>query len=188
VADAQRQLTSSPSQRPRQHQPHSSTYSAAASTCLSALPMPDVVRESFVDVLPPRTAASPPHRHALLVTLHSTTCGSIVVRALDLQLSGRQFNYYRPPQLVVGWVTVFGRANHLRPTQPPALNGTGNEYRPKCGDVLRSKGRYMAHSTCGQTSGWQVNLCDSSLTRAIPEHLRDEHIIIKRCIRLPFTF
>jgi len=24
-----------------------------------------------------------------------------------------------------------------RPTQPPTFNGTGNEYRPKCGDALR---------------------------------------------------
>jgi len=58
-------------------------------------------------------------------------------------------------QLVVGWVTVFGRSKWLhttlvcnqppRPTQPPALSGTGNEYRPKCGDALRlgSKGRFM---------------------------------------------
>jgi len=55
-----------------------------------------------------------------------------------------------------------------RPTQPPTLSGTGNEYRPKCGDVLRlvSKGM-MAH--CGQTCGWQVKLCDPSLTRDIPE-------------------
>jgi len=31
-----------------------------------------------------------------------------------------------------------------RPTQPPTLSGTGNEYRPKCGDVLwlGSKGGY----------------------------------------------
>jgi len=29
-----------------------------------------------------------------------------------------------------------------RPTQPPTLRGTGNEYRPKCGDAQRlgSKG------------------------------------------------
>jgi len=37
-----------------------------------------------------------------------------------------------------------------RPTQPPTLRGTGNEYRPKCGDTLqmRSNDR-MAHSTFG---------------------------------------
>jgi len=32
-----------------------------------------------------------------------------------------------------------------RPTQPPTLCGTGNDYRPKCGDALRlgSKGRFF---------------------------------------------
>jgi len=36
------------------------------------------------------------------------------------------------------------RLDQLRPTQPPALSGTGNEYQPKCGDALRlvSKCRY----------------------------------------------
>jgi len=34
-----------------------------------------------------------------------------------------------------------------RPTQPPTLNGTGNEYQPKCGDTLRlgSNGRYTLY-------------------------------------------
>ena len=37
--------------------------------------------------------------------------------------------------------------------------------------------------------GWQVKLCDPSLTRAISERLRDEQLIIKRCTtRLTFTF
>ena len=31
----------------------------------------------------------------------------------------------------------------------------------------------MVHSSCGWTCGWQVKLCDPSLTRAIPEHFRD---------------
>jgi len=37
-----------------------------------------------------------------------------------------------------------------RPTQPPTLSGTGNEYRPKCGNALRPwiKGR-MVHSIRG---------------------------------------
>jgi len=62
----------------------------------------------------------------------------------------------RRVRLVPGWLTVFGRAKHLgmkppsqaaRPTQPPTLRRTGNEYRPKYGDALQlgSKGR-MAHS------------------------------------------
>jgi len=35
-----------------------------------------------------------------------------VVRALDLRLDGREFDF-RPPRLVLGWVTVFRWANHL---------------------------------------------------------------------------
>jgi len=53
-------------------------------------------------------------------------------------------------RLVLGWVTVFGGQTTsvfhqaTRPTQPPTLSGTGNEYQPKCSDALRlgSKGRY----------------------------------------------
>jgi len=35
-----------------------------------------------------------------------------------------------------------------RPTQPPTLNGTGNQYQQKCGDALwlGSKGRYGEYS------------------------------------------
>jgi len=41
-----------------------------------------------------------------------------------------------------------------RPTQPPTLRSTGNEYRPKCGDSLQlgRKGRYGSFHlwiTCG---------------------------------------
>ena len=41
-------------------------------------------------------------------------------------------------------------------TQPPTLSGTGNEYRPHCGDALRlgSKGRRGLFHLCG----WQVKL------------------------------
>jgi len=35
----------------------------------------------------------------------------------------------------------------------------------------------MVHSTCGQTCGWQVKLCDPLITRAIPERFRDEFLI-----------
>ena len=38
----------------------------------------------------------------------------------------------------------------------------------------------MVHYTCGRTCGWQVKLCDPSLTRAIPERFRDEQLITKR--------
>ena len=41
-------------------------------------------------------------------------------------------------RLVLGWVTVVGVFNKpSRPTQPPALSRTGNEYRPKGGDALQ---------------------------------------------------
>ena len=53
-------------------------------------------------------------------------------------------------RLVLGWVTVFSGqppqyfSKPPRPTQPPALSGTGNEHQPKCGDALwlESKCRY----------------------------------------------
>ena len=38
--------------------------------------------------------------------------GSLVVMTLDLRLHGREFDS-RPPRLVLGWVTVFERLNHL---------------------------------------------------------------------------
>ena len=39
--------------------------------------------------------------------------GGLVVTALDLRLDGRKFDS-RPPRLVLGWATVFGRAYHVR--------------------------------------------------------------------------
>jgi len=49
----------------------------------------------------------------------------------------------RRARLVLGWVTVLSSADKPlqyftkppRPTQPPTLGGTGNEYQPKCGDA-----------------------------------------------------
>jgi len=38
--------------------------------------------------------------------------GGLVVRALDSRLYGDEFDS-RPPRIVLGWVTVCGRANHL---------------------------------------------------------------------------
>jgi len=35
-----------------------------------------------------------------------------------------------------------------RPTQPPTLSGTGNEYHPKCGDVRLELKAGMVHYTC----------------------------------------
>jgi len=52
-------------------------------------------------------------------------------------------------RLVLRWVTVRRYTVSVcnqppRPTQPPALSGTGSEYRPECRDAVRlgSKGRY----------------------------------------------
>ena len=36
-----------------------------------------------------------------------------------------------------------------RPTQPPTLSGTGNEYQPKCSDALWLGSKGMINSTCG---------------------------------------
>jgi len=45
----------------------------------------------------------------------------------------------------------------------------------------------MAQSICGYTRGWQVKLCDLSLTRAIPERLRDELVSISCYTNVLFT-
>jgi len=37
---------------------------------------------------------------------------SLVVMALDSRLGGREFDSW-PPRLVLGWMTISGRANHL---------------------------------------------------------------------------
>ena len=72
------------------------------------------------------------------------------VRSSDSRLDARGFNS-RP------WPQNTGMGDRLsageppqyftkppRPTQPPTLSATGNEYQPKCGDALRLrvKGRY----------------------------------------------
>jgi len=53
-----------------------------------------------------------------------------------------------------------------RPTQPPTLSGTGNEYRPKCGDAVQlgSKGSRLIPYV--DKHEWHIKLCDTSLTRA----------------------
>jgi len=42
----------------------------------------------------------------------------------------------RRARLVLKGATVSVRSQPSRPTQSPTLSGTGNEYRPKCGDAL----------------------------------------------------
>jgi len=82
--------------------------------------------------------------------------GSLVVRALDVRLDGREFDS-RPPRLILGWVTVFGRANHLgiSPSHPGQLSllpyagremSTGQSAVMLCGWGVKAG---VAHSTCG---------------------------------------
>jgi len=124
----------------------------------------------------------------LPATQHPTCHRLCIVRAVDSRLNGREFDSW-PSRLILQWATDRLRAGKPpqyfikppRPTQPPTLRRVGNEYQPKYGDALwlGSTGRY-GHSTCGLTCGWQVKLCDPSLTHALPERLRDEQLIIKR--------
>ena len=68
-----------------------------------------------------------------------------MVRAMDLRLNGCEFDPRPPHYRSVG--TGMGdrlQAEYTtsvcnqppRPTQPPTLCGTENEYRPECGDAL----------------------------------------------------
>jgi len=72
-------------------------------------------------------------------------------------------------------------ASHPGQLKPPMLCWTGNEYQPNCGDALRLdiKGK-MALSIHGLVCGWQVKLCDSSLTRAILSAF-EMCTLVKRC-------
>jgi len=85
--------------------------------------------------------------------------GGLLFRALDLRLDCRERRVRFPAAaaIVLGWVAVFGRANHLgispkplRLTQPSTLRRTGNEYRSNCGDALR----------WGLKAGWLIPLVD----------------------------
>jgi len=74
------------------------------------------------------------------------------------------------------------RINHLSisPSHPGQLSllpsagremSTGQSAMMLCGWGVKAG---MVHFTCGQTCGWQVKLCDPSLTRAIPEMSHDK--------------
>ena len=104
----------------------------------------------------------------------------------------------RRVQLLLGWVTLCGRINHLRSVcnshsgQLSLLPSAGrkNEYLPKCVDAVRlgSKGRY---SSFHLWIVWVVvKLCDASLTCAISEHFRYEFLMVKLYtnLRLPGTY
>ena len=77
-------------------------------------------------------------------------------------------------------------ANHLSisPSQPgqlshlPSGSWTGNEYQPKCGDALWLGSLWLIPLVGVHV--WVAGKTDPSLTNAVPEHLRDERLIIKR--------
>jgi len=103
----------------------------------------------------------------------------------------------RQAQLVQRWVTIFGGQDTLvsnqppRQTQPPTISRMENEYWPKCGDAqrLRSKGRKAGwHIPFADKRGWQEQRYDPSLTRAIPEHLREDMYRYKSPHKSPVYF
>jgi len=84
--------------------------------------------------------------------------------------------------LICLWLTV------PTSTQPPTLSGqemtTGQSAVMLCSWLVKIG---MAHSTCGCTCGWQVKLCDPSLTHAIFEHLSGEVLSVRRYTNVLFT-
>jgi len=57
----------------------------------------------------------------------------------------------------------------LRPTQPPTLSGTRNEYRPKFGDALQLDSAQVWLIPSVDKRGSQVKLHDPQFTCAIPD-------------------
>jgi len=107
----------------------------------------------------------------------------------------RHFNEVtlRQVRLVLGWVTIFGWANHrsIPPIHPGQLSlppSAGREMSTSQSVVMLCswavKAGMVAHSTCGQ----QVKLCDPSLTHALPEHFRDVFLVIKCFINLRLLY
>jgi len=88
----------------------------------------------------------------------------------------------RRTRLVPGWVTVFGGPTTSVCSQSPRptislLPYARRKWIPakvRWCSAAGSTGR-MPHSICEYSRGCQVKLCDPSLTRVIPEHLRDEY-------------
>ena len=99
----------------------------------------------------------PTHTHATYCCTWTTSwLGGLAVRALESRLDGRAFGS-RPPRLLLGWVTVFGRVNHLGISsshlgQLSLLPYAGREMSTDQSAVMLcgwgNKGR-MSHSTCG---------------------------------------
>ena len=79
----------------------------------------------------------------------------------------------------------------LRLTQPSTLSRTDNEYRRQSAVMLCGRGKREVRFTpvCRiKRCVWQVELCDPSLTRAIPEPFRDEFLSIKRHTNLRLVY
>ena len=76
-----------------------------------------------------------------------------------MRLDGREFGF-RPPCLVLGWVTVFGHANRrsMSASHPGQLSATGNDYQLKCADaVLCGWGvKTMAHFNVDKRVGGRL--------------------------------
>ena len=99
--------------------------------------------------------------------------------ALDLRLDGREFDS-RPPRLVLGWVTVFGRENHLdispkphRLNQPPiyTLRRTGNKYWQSsvmlCGSGVKAS---LSPSKCIVLHVAPADKCSDCFSYCIDNH------------------
>jgi len=111
---------------------------------------------------------------------------------LDSRLDSREFDS-RPTRLILGWVTVFGRANHLSisPSHPGQLS-----LLPSVGREMSTGESAVKLCAWGVKAGmllyvWLIPLvdklarvadktCDPSLTCTIPERLRNESLVIKR--------
>ena len=88
------------------------------------------------------------------VHLENEWLRGLVGMALDSRLNGCEFDSRPPPRLILGWVTVFGRAYHLSisPSHPSQLSllpyagremSTGESAVMLCGWDVKDR---MAHS------------------------------------------
>jgi len=118
----------------------------------------------------------------LVVQCFFGTQRNLVARTLNLRLDGREFNSRQPRLILDGWPSS-GRQSDKppqystephRPTQPPTLSRTGNEYRPKCGDAVRLRSKGRSHSVwinvwvAGKTVWTLVKTCQ-------PQRFRNEY-------------
>jgi len=69
---------------------------------------------------------------------------------------------------------------HGRTQKHGNSSGNWNKYRPKWGDVLRlGSGTWLQDGSFEKVWAVHIKLCDPLLTRVIPEHRRDEQLIIE---------